>query len=177
MSTGYQDQSIAQWDQLIALIQKEMNVGSNGQPGTGTNVAGRLQHIWTVEESIAITGGVYPAIGVQLVKIPEEQYAQHTHKLLTRFKIVLAACDVPVAGSGNVASLSAAMRSLKTNMDDANGNGLGPVLRDPANRTLNGTAQTFRIVGCNLDWRYDNPSEAALAYAVYDLEVTNLVGI
>lgn len=171
--------SLEQWAYLTQLLSNETNVGSTG-PGSGTNTTGRLQKIWTVEQSIHITSGMYPSIGVQLVSSREEEYSTHGHMLFTTFHIAIAAVDLgsPAGMNPTPASLTVAMANLRPNLSDGIGNGVGAILRDSVNYLLGGLAIKTGIRSTTWDWKFDaGPGSAAFAYAVVEYYAQQKVGI
>ncbi len=158
----------------MSILEGEMKVGAAGL-NTGTNPTGRLPGIWTVEQSAALTSGLYPAVGVQLMEVPEEEYATHRHKLTTLFRIILGSSNV---GQDDApASLTLAMQQLSINMSDGIGNGLSEVLRSPQYRTLSDVWDRLSIKKITLDWEYQGGTQTALAYAVYDVEALTILSI
>jgi hypothetical protein len=173
------DYSLEQWDYLTSIIQQECNFGPTG-PGSGSNMTGRLQLIYSVEKSIHISSGQYPAIGIQLVDANEQEYATHFHMLFCTFRIVIAAVDRgnPIGMNPTPASLTQAMANLRPNISDGMGNGLGPILRDKNNYTLGGNAIKTGIKSTTYDWMFAaGPGSAALAYALIEYRTQQKISI
>lgn len=168
------DPAITQWNKLVSIISGEMNVGASGL-GTGTNITGRLPGIWTVEQSAALTSGLFPSIGVQLMEVPQEVYATHQQRLTAQFRIVLGASNTGTDDAP--ASLTLAMQQLITNMADGNGNGLSEVLRSSEYRVISGVWDLLSIKNIKLDWEYQGGTQTALAYAVYEVEALSILGV
>lgn len=173
-----------QWQQIIANIEAEMNVGPTG-PGSGTNPTGRLQQLWYCHPTIDMWTGKYPVAAVQLMDTVERVAATHRMDVESHFIVRIAAQSTPqsaaafraplMAGVPAPANLDDAMAQLQTLISDGEGNGLSPVLRDRNNFNLksaslpNGVAYETRITGIKFDWEMDagNNQHTVLAYCTY----------
>lgn len=173
-----------QWDQLVAIIISEMNVGPTG-PGSGTNPTGRLQQLKYCHKSIDMWTGLFPSAAVQLIDANEDPVATHRHDLFAKFWIRVAASSTPTTaasfasplapGAPVPANLDDAMQQVKTIMGDGAGNGMGAVLRDRKYFNLataaipGGVAYRTDITGFKFDWQLDagNSQQTVIAYVTY----------
>lgn len=149
-----QDLAAQQWSQLITIIQNEMQVG------------GRLATLQDLRKGWQLWTGKIPAMGVQLTKIREEPAVSRKHLVTTTFQIIVAAnsTDVINGDQKTPANLDAAMATLQTLISDGSGNGLAPVLRDPANYFLNGYAMRTSITDIDYLWDVE-PGETPQIWA------------
>jgi hypothetical protein len=171
-----------QWNQLIAIIESEMNVGPTG-PGSGTNPLGRLQKLYFCHQSIDMWSGLYPAAAVQLMEAPEFPVATHRHDIHSMFWIRLACASTPATAAAYrapfapgipvPANLDDAMSQLKALISDGQGNGMSAVLRDRLNFNLknsqfpNGLAYQTDITNWKYEWELDagTDQQTVIAYA------------
>lgn len=161
---GPDEKALQLWQQLHDVIAAEATAGR------------RLAAVRRVKKSIDVTSGNVPAIGVQLEGIPEMPFSTGRHLVDVRFKIVVCVDSVP--NDAGPADLEAAMMQLVTLIADGNGNGLSPVLRDPANYGLNGLASKTGITGVDLTWSVDEGEGARKwAYALYTYVAQTFVTI
>ena len=130
--------SSAQWDFLVSNFKTEQ---ANGK---------RLTLVKAVSESLSLWTEFIPAVGVQLMDAREEFHATGKHKLYCDFVIQCSTQSTAASASANgfaIPCLDDAMKQLRTIVSDGAGNGICSILRDPANRTLGGSAGTSQIKG------------------------------
>jgi hypothetical protein len=123
-----EDRCFAIWDFVVEVLAREQNFGAGG-PGTGTNSAGRLQTVAQVDKSTWPTFETFPYVGAQFRNFTEDTYgAQRFHKFQAYFDLI-AIIQVQAANE-NVLQLGNAWDALRPIVNDGNGNGMFPILRD-----------------------------------------------
>jgi hypothetical protein len=152
------DEKVAQiWDTIVSILASEMNVGPNG-PGTGTNIAGRLQTVLEVRQSADI-GPNYPCIGVQQQRCTFSVSGTSRQAFEATFHVIIAAV-ASVAEATGLVTVDAAMTQLRQITADGQGNGVGPILRDQANFQLNGLAQRTLLSSWEYAWEDPRATDA-----------------
>ena len=153
----------AQWDFLFAMLQQNMNFGPTG-PGSGSNAAGLLQTVASVGQSDWPEFNALPFVGVALKDWDESEAFTQKRKLVSVFQIV-AVVDVVASGS-SVIQLADAYKKLMAILSDGNGNGIYPLLHDPANYFLGGAAEKTVPRKGKTDWA-NKPAGKGTDYVAY----------
>ncbi len=153
----------AQWDYLFSLLQGEMNYGAGG-PGTGANTSGLLQSVASVGRSEWPEFNALPFVGVALKDWDESEAFTQKRKLVSIFQIV-AVVDVVAAGS-SVIQLADAYSQLMTILSDGAGNGIYPLLHDPAHYFLGGSAEKIVPRKGKTEWA-SKPTGKGTDYVAY----------
>lgn len=161
MANVYADELASlMWDRIVTILQSEMNVGPDKIAGSGTNTNGRLQTLNYVHDTIDLWWPQLPVAGVQLVKSDcSERYGQREDYAKITFSIVVAAEATKDPETG-LFVLDSAMKQLRTLVADGSGNGIGPILRDKNNFTLNGLASESHVEGAEFQWELPNQADA-----------------
>jgi hypothetical protein len=129
-----EDRCFAMWDYMFTVVAREQNFGAGG-PGTGTNPMGRLQTVAMVGKSTWPNFSTFPFVGLQFRNFTEEPYgAKRYHKFEAFFDIVVVV-QVQTVGE-NILQLEDAWSALRLIVNDGNGNGVFPILRDAANYNM-----------------------------------------
>lgn len=166
----------AQWDYIFQALQSNMNYGAGG-PGTGTNAAGLLQSVASVEQSEWPAFNALPFVGVSLKNwTMQSEYTGPRRKLIAHFEIV-AVVDVVAAGTTTIKLADAYAKAMAI-LDDGAGNGILPILLDPSRYTLGGNASKVIPSAGRNDWADKSGGKGTdyVAYSTVILQIESYVG-
>jgi hypothetical protein len=143
------------WDFVVEILAREQNFGT--APGNGTNPAARLQTVAMVDKSTWPTFETFPYVGVQFRNFTEDLYgAKRFHQFEAYFDLV-AVVQV-TAVNENVLQLSDAWSALRPIINDGNGNGMFPILRDAQYYNLGysqsgqGNCEMHQVTDLSFNW-------------------------
>ncbi len=128
--------SSAQWDFLVSTFTAEMAAGK------------RLSLVKDVRASLSLWSEFVPVVGVQLMDTREDVNATGSHLLYCDFVIQIATQSTQASATAAgyaIPNLDDAMKQARAILADGAGNGVASILRDPANRTLGGSASNSQI--------------------------------
>ncbi len=150
------------WNAIIALIAAQM--------GTG----GTLSTLLDVRKSAQFSTDLVPAAAVQWMGAETRPYSNRVRLATHHFRIALAANSIeppPTVGTQRVANLDDAMSALQPLIDDGAGNGIVPLLGQPANFGLGNLAQETQVVKVEMSWEIrEGAGQIIWAYAFIDFD-------
>jgi hypothetical protein len=129
-----------QWAALVSLLEAQL--GPNGT----------LPTVASVQPSVDLFTHQTPAVGVQLVRTSYDLKFTKKQQVTASFVVLVSVQSQPDNAFGSPPNLADAMDRLQTIIDDGQGNGVSPTLRDPANITLSGLAALMLITGVDYSW-------------------------
>lgn len=160
VQTSPADTTKAQWDALKAVLVAESQAGGrltncswtdalgNAQTSSIVDVRRNIVHFFTdMLDPDAYDLRTRGIAGVQLLEWGPAEYASTRYKLVTTYQITVGARSVThtFGGSDLVANGDDALAQAWSFISDGNGNGISSILRDRANRTLNGSAEILYL--------------------------------